>query len=173
MNKQFFPFPNACPQAIDQLSQIQLLFSAASETNNFEAIIGLRYLAAFLGCSVSSARRKMRSGRITGYKIDGSYFFLVHDVINAINEDPLIARSNWLSYEDLESSPDELKIHWRKFNWPGRVLVKFTYLGWTSFLSLPPEMWRRNSKIIRLMLKAINERNKIYPFIHQNKHENE
>lgn len=106
----------------------------------------------------------MKFGKIPAYKVNGTYYFLIHEILCAINSDEELFRISWEAYEDTESSPDEMKIHHRKFLYPDRVLVKFTYMRWTSTISLPVELWGKNSKIIKRMIREINKRNKVAPF---------
>jgi hypothetical protein len=166
----FFPQPSVYYQVFSQLTTLQNFVAANDSakahkhTPNWDCIIGLNYLAAFLGTSRSMIRRLMKSGQIIGYKVNGKYFFLIFELLRTINMDPQIFKINWESYES-EDSPQEMdKIHWRKFNWPNGVLVKYTFMQWTSTFTLPIEMWGKNSKIIKKMIREINKRNDVVPF---------
>lgn len=161
--------PDPFGQIDTELSNIDrfLHAHAAAKSKNpleWETLSGLRYLAGFIGFSYSSARRLVKKDKIPSYKIGGTYFFVISEVIRAINEDPAIGRSNWLSYEDKQHSEDELIIHWRKYRYPDHIIAKFSYLRWTSYVILPAEFWRRNARIAKAMIREINKRHKIVPF---------
>lgn len=161
--------PDPHGQIHTQLSNVDrfLLAQSAAKSKNppdWETLPGLRYLSGFTGSPYSSIGRSVRKGKIPGYKIGGTYYFLISEVVRAINEDPSIACYNWLSYEDDQHSEDELIIHWRKYKYPDHILIKFTYLRWTSFVTLPANYWRRNARIAKVMIREVNKRHKNVPF---------
>lgn len=162
--------PEAFTQVLAQFANIDRFMAAEAAAKsqnhlpNWDCITGINHLKGFLGTHRSILMRLMKAGVLPGYKVNGTYYFLVFEILRAINTNEELFRINWESYEDTESSPDEMKIHWKKFLYPDRVLVKFTYLRWTSTLSLPVEMWGKNSKIIKRMISAINKRGAVVPF---------
>jgi len=165
----FNPLPDPLGQVNTELSNIDkfLTAQAAVKSKNpieWDTLSGLRSFSGFVGCSYSKSRRLIKTGKVPSYKIGNIYFFLLSEVTKSIIEDPAIGRSNWLSYEDNQHSEDELIIHWRKYRYPDHIKIKFTYLRWTSYVILPPEFWSRNARIVKVMIREINKRNKIVPF---------
>ena len=161
--------PDPFGQINTELSNIDrfLIAQTAAKSKNpieWDTLSGIRTFSGFVGCSYSKSRRLIKTGQVPSYKIGNIYFFVLSEVIKAINEDPAIGRSNWLSYEDNQHSQDELIIHWKKYRYPDHCLVKFTYLHWSSYVILPPEFWTRNARIVKAMIREINKRNKIVPF---------
>ena len=152
-------------QTIDNFKVANAAAKALMHKPDWDCIVGTNALAGFLGCSRALVRSLIKSEQIPAYKLNGAYYFLIYEVLREINMDEQLFRINWNSYEDAQSSPDEPdKIHWKKFLYTDRVLVKYTYFSWTDTLSLPITMWSENSKIIKRMIKAINKRASEHPF---------
>ncbi len=124
---------------------------------DWDTLAGRRCLSGFIGCSDSTSGRLMISGRIRSYKIGGVHYFLIPEVVKAINKYPEIFRYVWNSYGDDKHSPDEMIVHWRKFLYPDHVLVLFTFERTTLSAVLPPEMWTRNYRIGNILIKLINK----------------
>jgi hypothetical protein len=167
-NLAFCFSPDPFGQIDTELSNIDRFRTAQaavkSKNPDWETLSGIRYLSGFTGGSYSSSRNLIKTGKIRAYKIGGTYYFLVKEVINAINEYPSIGHSNWLSYEDNLHSQDELIIHSRRYRYTDHILIKFSYLRWTSYIILPPEFWGKDARIAKVMIKEINKRNKLVPF---------
>ena len=160
--------PDPFGQIDTELSNIDrfLLAHATLKSQNpveWNTLSGLRSLVGFSGLNYSQSRRNVKSGIIPGYFIGGRYFFLIPQIIDAINRNEALFQANYASYED-PGNEDILAIHWKKFLFPEYVLVKFTYLRWTSYVILPVEYWRRNARIAKVMIRKINKRHKNVPF---------
>ena len=115
---QFNRQPDPFGQVISQLSAVDhfLISETTAKSPNYpvwNTLASYRALAGFAGFSYSSTRWFVKSRKIPGYRINGTYYFLVHDVINAINKYENIARFIYASYND-PGNEDELMIHWKK-----------------------------------------------------------
>jgi hypothetical protein len=158
--------PEAYSQVLAQLETLDRFIAAeaAAKAQNhrpeWDCITGLNRLCGFLGCPRSAVRRLMKSGQLPSYKVNGTWYYLLFEILREINMNEELFRINWNSYEDSEGSPKEMdKIHWKKFLLNDHVLVKYTFQQLTSTLNLPLEMWGKNSKIIKRMIREINRRN--------------
>ena len=105
----------------------------------------------------SITRRIVRKGLIPGYKIGGTYYFVIAEVIRAINEYPEIAGYNWKSYEDNDHSQEEPIIHFRKYLYPDHILIKYHFRKETSYTFLPVELWRKDTRIGNAIIRLINK----------------
>jgi hypothetical protein len=155
---------NSQLETINRFIAAEAVAKSQNHKPEWDCIVGINYLAGFLGCCRSTVRRMMKAGIINGYKVNGAYYFLIYEIIRAINTNEQLFRINWESYEDTENKPDEMIIHWKKWLYSDRVLIKFTFLRRTSTLSLPPETWGKNARIIKRMIREINKRDAVVPF---------
>ncbi len=154
--------PDPLGQVHAQLSNVDkfLLAREALKSKNppeWETLAGLRYLAGFVGSSYNTAGRWVKAGKIPGYKIGGTWYVLIPEVITAINENREIDRLNWLSYEDDIHSQIENIIHWKKYLYPDHVLVKYTFQRETFYTLLPANLWTRDYRIGNILIKLINK----------------
>jgi hypothetical protein len=100
--------------------------------------------------------------------LGGGYYFLIRDLVETVNEQPEFAQLNFATYNDPENEETPGLIHWIKYPYVDHILVKFTFEKKTSYITLPFEYWRKNSKIINAIIKAINN-----PSFHLKNTENE
>lgn len=166
--KQIICTPDPQGQIHQQLSNVDrfLLAQATLKSANppdWYTLQGVRYLAGLIDCSYSSARRLIKSGKIPSYKIGNIYFFLIQELIQAINTYPEIFRYVWNSYGDNEHSEDEMIVHWRKFLYPDHVLILFTFQRTTLTTIVPVNMWTRNYRIGNILIKEVNKYLKSLP----------
>ncbi len=124
----------------------------------WEFLPGKPYLSGFLNCPEDKAGELIQSGVITRYEDGGKDYYLISQVVAAINSDPSLQNLNWLSYRDKDHTPDDPIIHWIKWKLEGRILIKFLFRNVTYYTFVKPEMWRRNTKIGNQIIREINKR---------------
>jgi hypothetical protein len=76
--------------------------------------------------------------------------------VTAINNEPSLQNLSWLSYKDNLHTPDDPIIHWIKWKFEGRILVKYLFRKQTFYAILKPELFRKNIKIGDALLRIIN-----------------
>jgi hypothetical protein len=123
----------------------------------WEVLPNVPYLAGFIGTSREKAEELIQNGKITPYNNgSGTPCFLLNEVVKLINEDPEIKFISWESYKDKEHSPEELIIHFLKWRFEDRILIKYLFKKQTFYTILKPELWRKNKKISTALIRLIN-----------------
>ena len=153
--------PDAFAEVINQYNSLNCLLSgeATAKKEKYPAwlvIAGVKNLAGFFDSTESKMRYRVRTGKITGHRVNGTYLFLVSEVIQNINRDEGLSRLNFASYLD-PGSEDEPKIHWVKFNRNDHILIKYTFKRETFATVLPVSYWTRDYRIGNHLLKEINK----------------
>lgn len=154
--RYFKSLPDPTGQVNGKLSSA---FQALKSGNpiEWEILPGAAHLCGFTGCSKDKAAELIKNGKITSFAHGTETpCFLISEVVRLINEDPEINSISWESYLDTEHSADEPIIHWKKYQYPDHLLVKYHFRKETFYAFLPPELWRKNTRIGNAIIKIIN-----------------
>jgi hypothetical protein len=150
----------------DPLGQVNenLLNACQASLNSKHPLIwkvlpGIPYLNGFIGFKESESAKTealIEEGKITPYPFGEGEVFLISDIVELINRDPVLKRVSWNSYKHTDHSPEEQVIYYRKYWYPDHMLLKYNFRKETFYACLPVAMWSKPVRTGNALIKLIN-----------------
>lgn len=120
-------------------------------------------LALYLKVSLSTANRLVKKGLIKKHRHGNHVFYLVSEVLKAINDHPQIAA--YLTRSPQPKKPVVPKINYRCLLSPGECMfIEVRHQGWEASIVCHPELWGKNEEIENLVHTIVDIRHSIRPF---------